>query len=238
MKIALIGYGKMGQIIDTLAQEKGHDICARIDINGQQSIEDLIEIRPDVAIEFTNPESSPSNIEFCIRESIPIVVGSTGWYDHYDRLTTLCAEQESALFTATNFSIGVNIFFSINEYLARKMNDWQDYAVQIEETHHIHKVDAPSGTAITIADGILASLQRKESWKNQTSDLSTDLEILSHRENEVPGTHAVTYSSAVDSIEIKHTAHSRLGFAHGAIKAAEWLVDKQGVFGMADMLNM
>ncbi|MBX2815464.1 MAG: 4-hydroxy-tetrahydrodipicolinate reductase [Saprospiraceae bacterium] len=239
MRIALLGYGKMGKIIDRKASEKGHEVVLRVDLNGPDSLDDIHADQVDVAIEFTNPEIAPIHIAHCIEGGIPIVVGSTGWYDQYEALSQLCLDRQASLFTATNFSIGVNIFFAVNRFLAKQMSGIPGYSPTMEETHHVHKLDAPSGTAITLAEGILKHLPRTSEWVMGDEKVREDqLPIVSHRIDEVPGTHLVQYRSTVDSIEIKHTAHSREGFAEGTIVAAEWLLGKQGVFGMEDLLGI
>ncbi|MBR9917888.1 4-hydroxy-tetrahydrodipicolinate reductase [bacterium] len=241
MNIALIGYGKMGKAIEKLAKEKGHSISAII--SGSQtdwSPSDLAGT--DVAIEFTQPDAAVNNIEKCIEANVPVVVGTTGWYDQFDSIVKQVESQGSALFTATNFSVGVNIMFYINKKLAEIMNQFPEYAVEMEEIHHIHKKDYPSGTASTLAEGIVESLDRKNNYigqlEGQEQDINAfDLRILCKREDEVPGFHEVTYESEIDNIKISHAAKSRAGFALGSILAAEWLQGKKGVFGMKDLLK-
>lgn len=236
MKIALLGYGKMGQIIDRLATEMGHEVVLKIDLRGPDALEQLNSEIVDVAIEFTNPDAAPGNIRHALNCNVPIVSGSTGWHDQFPEIAKYCQEKKGALFTASNFSIGVNVFFAINKKLAEMMNNFDNYEVAMREVHHVHKLDSPSGTAITLAEGILEKLGRKKSWVESERASHDEIQISSEREGEVPGTHEVTYRSTIDDIEIKHTAHSREGFAVGAIRAAEWLHGKQGVFGMQDML--
>lgn len=240
MKLGIIGYGKMGRAIEKVAIERGHRIAYTIGREGY--IPDLLR-QADVAIEFSVPEAAPANIRACLEAGVPVAVGTTAWYHQYDELAQLAKTKNGTLFTASNFSIGVNLFFAVNRYLAGLMNDYPAYDVSMEEIHHIHKLDAPSGTAITLAEGILAELGRKNKWVCQEGDAevditSLDLKIVSKRENEVPGTHLIRYASEIDEIEIKHTAKSRLGFAQGAVTAAEWLAGKKGVFTMKDLLNL
>jgi 4-hydroxy-tetrahydrodipicolinate reductase len=240
MNIALIGYGKMGKIIEELALSRGHTISFIADKEGFES-HDLKS--SDVAIEFTIPSASPANISKSAKAQTPIVVGTTGWYDRFDEIKDVVNSNNSGLFTATNFSIGVNLFFELNKKLASIMDGHGDYDVNMVEVHHTEKLDAPSGTAITLAEGIIDKLDRKNKWlslnswpEKQTEDLN--LNIVSQRVDKVPGTHQITYTSAIDDIEIKHTAHNRRGFALGAVLAAEWMVGKQGIFSMNDMLGI
>lgn len=242
MKIALIGYGKMGRAIENAALSRNHEIVARI--NEGASDEELAMLdMADVAIEFTAPHAAVGNIQLCFDKKIPVVVGTTGWYDAYDGLKSRCEAETLSLLTATNFSIGVNIFFEVNKRLAELMKDYTNYEVSMEEVHHTQKLDAPSGTAISLATQILERLKWKKSWKgvddeaemNEVSD--TTLPILAKRIDEVPGTHSISYTSAIDTIEIKHTAHSRAGFAFGAVMAAEWLNGKVGVFTMENVIK-
>ena len=242
MKIALIGYGKMGKTIEKIAVSRGHEVVLRLDINNPEDFEKLPEA--DVAIEFTRPESAVGNLEKCIVAGVPVVCGTTGWLKHFDDISALTKAQNSAFFYASNYSIGVNIFFEINRKLAEMMQTQPQYDVRMEEIHHTQKLDAPSGTAITLAEGILQNVKRKTQWVCDTESLSRDLGgegediiITSKRIDPAPGTHIVTYDSPIDSIEITHTAHSREGFATGAVLAAEWLVGKKGVFSMKDMLG-
>lgn len=236
MRIALIGYGKMGKAIEQIAIGRGHSISVKA-----SATEDLNRINADntdVAIEFTTPESAFSNISYCLSSEIPVVSGSTGWLDRFDEAALLCKEKKGAFFYASNYSVGVNIFFKLNETLAKMMNQHSEYTPSMEEIHHTEKKDAPSGTAITLAEGILSNVDTKTSWINQETTDNTSLEIISKRIDKTPGTHTIRYASNVDSIEITHTAHSREGFAQGALLAAEWLIGKTGVFGMNDMLKL
>jgi 4-hydroxy-tetrahydrodipicolinate reductase len=237
MKIAILGYGKMGKIIDQLATSDGHEIVLRI---GADNLDDLTPEalrRADVAIEFSVPEAALENIITCLRAGVPVVSGTTAWLDHLDEVLQEVETTSGAFFYAPNFSIGVNIFFALNQYLAQMMNEQEQYEVQMEEIHHTEKKDAPSGTAIKLAEDLLDRLKRKKEWKNELDGLADTLGIVSKREPGVPGTHTISYTSPVDSISITHTAHSREGFARGAIAAAQWLIGKKGYFQMSDMLG-
>jgi 4-hydroxy-tetrahydrodipicolinate reductase len=237
MKIALLGYGKMGKEIEQIALNRGHEIVLKVtSSNAMFSLEDLR--KADVAIEFSRPESVVNNIRSCFNAGIPVVVGTTGWYQHFTEITRVCENEKQALLYATNFSVGVNIFFELNKRLAEMMNRHMHYEVLVEETHHTQKLDAPSGTAITIAEGILEKIERKDQWVNENSIVDNHLNIISHRVENVPGTHVVKYHSDIDDIEIKHTAHNRKGFATGAVIAAEWLIGKKGMFTMRDVLQL
>lgn len=237
MKIALIGYGKMGKMIEQVAIKRGHTISARI--NRESGEKDWDEVkRSDVAIEFSKPDTAVKNIKKCFAMHVPVVVGTTGWYEQVEEVRQLCHSSNGAILPATNFSIGVNLFFHINKKLAQAMENLPEYNVFIEETHHTQKLDAPSGTAITIAQGIIAELSRKSKWALSADVQSdSDLSITSHRIDDVPGTHMVRYTSDIDDIEIKHTAHNRSGFAIGAVIAAEWIKDKKGFFSMSDLIG-
>ncbi|MFT5165586.1 MAG: 4-hydroxy-tetrahydrodipicolinate reductase [Saprospiraceae bacterium] len=237
MKIALIGYGKMGQMIEQLALGMGHEVVLRIDKDNLSDFTAKNLQKVEVAIEFSRPEVAFDNLATCIRAGIPVISGTTGWLDRKAELDTLCLEQKGAFLYASNFSIGVNIFFALNAFLAKMMNAQSQYTPSMEEIHHTQKLDAPSGTAITLAEGILEETARKKSWVNEESHTPDQLSIISKRVDKVPGTHTVSFESEVDSIEIKHTAHSREGFVRGAILAAEWIIGKQGVFSMKDVLN-
>ena len=236
LNIALIGYGKMGKTIEKIALEKGHEIPLIIDLEQSGSLTDLSS-EIDVAIEFSRPEAAVQNITACLEANVPVVSGTTGWHSHWDLVTGKCKDLQGAFFYASNYSIGVNIFFALNKWLAKKMNQQATYELDLKEIHHTEKLDAPSGTAITLADGILENIDRKIKWTNSSSNEKADLTIVSERIKDVPGTHEVNYRSHVDTISISHTAHSRAGFAEGALSAAEWLVGKKGVFGMEDMLK-
>ena len=231
MKIALVGYGKMGHIIDELATRKGHEIVAKL--NETPTAENLNN--PDVVIEFSNPEVAFNNIKICLEHKIPVICGTTGWLDKKPEIEEIALQNNTAFLYGSNFSLGVNLFFALNEKLANLMKDFSEYNVQLEEVHHTQKKDAPSGTAISIAEGIIKNDPRFDSWKLEETQ-NKELGIFAIRENEVPGTHSVYYKSDVDEIEIKHTAFNRNGFAVGAIAAAEWIIGKQGNFTMNDVL--
>lgn len=237
MKILLLGYGKMGQLIDRLATEAGHQIVAKINIDNRQVLDTLDKSLVDVAIDFSQPEAAIDNIKWCINHKIPVAVGTTGWLDQKSKVDTYCQNNHGTYLYASNFSIGVNLFFRLNEQLAKLMNSQKQYAVKTKEIHHTQKLDAPSGTSITIAEGILKHVDRKSNWVNSETEIDGELEIISERVDPAPGTHEISYSSAVDTIEIKHTAHSREGFAKGAIAVAQWLKDQKGVKSMNDFLK-
>lgn len=238
MKIALIGYGKMGKAIEAIAVAKGHEIVHRIDLNSQHLLEKEELSKADVAIEFTGPETAYSNILKCFAANVPVVCGSTGWLEHFPAVKSLCLEQHQAFLYASNFSVGVNIFFEINKRLAELMANQAQYDVKMEEIHHTQKRDAPSGTAITLAEQVLEKVQRKQEWVNSETARPEQLSIVSKRIDPAPGTHSITYTSAIDDISITHTAHSREGFASGAVIAAEWLKGKKGIFSMKDVLSL
>lgn len=237
MNILLIGYGKMGQLIEALALKKGHQIIAKI--NSKNSL-NLLSVDPrdiDVALEFTKPETVVGNIKWCIDKQVPVVSGTTGWQDHKKEIDDYCHNLKGTYFFASNFSIGVNLFFQLNEQLAKKLDSFNDYEPSISEIHHTNKLDAPSGTAITLAEGILDNLDRKNEWVTGEHSNPKAIHISSKRIDPTPGTHTVTYDSPIDQIEIKHTAHSRLGFAKGALLVAEWIIDKKGILSMDDFLT-
>ena len=232
MKIALVGYGRMGKIIDEISQNRRHEVVARLkETPTKESLNDA-----DVVIEFSNPEAAFENIKVCLENKIPVICGTTGWLDKKPEIERIAVEQNSAFLYGSNFSLGVNLFFALNEKLAKLMNNVDEYQCQLEEIHHIHKKDAPSGTAISIAEGIIEN-SKYEAWKLGETK-GKELGIFAIREDEVPGTHSVFYRSEVDEIEIKHTAFNRNGFALGAVIAAEWIVGKQGVFSMKDVLGL
>jgi len=235
MNIALFGYGKMGKEIETIALQRKHNIVLKITQQNINSIIDYDLQKADVAIEFSTPQTVVSNIEKCFNANLPIIVGTTGWYENFEEIKKLCEEKNGTMFYATNFSIGVNLFFKLNTYLAELMNKYEDYNVMMEEIHHIHKLDKPSGTAITLANQIIEKIERKKNWSITTQSSET-LYIKDIREGEVPGTHSIKYQSAIDDIEITHTAHNRKGFATGAIIAAEFLKSKKGIFTMNDIV--
>ncbi|RAV30437.1 4-hydroxy-tetrahydrodipicolinate reductase [Sinomicrobium soli] len=232
MKIALLGYGKMGKMIEQTALSRNHEIIARID--DKFSPEDIREA--DAAIDFSIPSAAFNNISSCFTQGVPVISGTTGWLDRYDEAVELCRQHEGAFIYASNFSLGVNIFFQLNEYLARMMGGLPDYNISMEEIHHTQKLDAPSGTAITLAEGIIRNTSRT-GWKLDTAG-ENEVPITAKRIENVPGTHSIKYSGKVDDIEITHTAHNREGFALGAVIAAEWIQGKTGVFSMKDVLNL
>ncbi len=232
MNIALFGYGKMGKMIGQIAQERGHAIVAKIDVGTA----DVDYGAMDVAIDFSTPDAAFENITNCFKNGVPVISGTTGWLTKYNEAVKICGENEGAFIYASNFSLGVNIFFELNAYLAKMMSNLEQYRVSMEEIHHTQKLDAPSGTAITLAEGII----KNSNYENWTLEATGDktIPITSVREGMVPGTHSIHYKSDVDSIEIKHTAHNRQGFALGAVIAAEWIQGKTGVFSMKDVLNL
>ena len=234
MEIILLGYGKMGQTIERIAKGRGHTITARIDVDNVREFESA---RGDVAIEFSNPEAAFENVKKCVERNLPVVCGTTGWLQRKSEIEALCNELNGTFFYASNYSLGVNVFFKLNEYLARVMNNLPEYEINLDEIHHTEKKDAPSGTAITLAEGILRHVPRKTKWVNQRTEKPEELYIESFRIDQVPGTHVVKYESPIDDIEIKHIAHSREGFAKGAVLVAEWIKNKKGVFTMDDFLK-
>ncbi|MFE3870919.1 4-hydroxy-tetrahydrodipicolinate reductase [Flavobacterium sp. ZS1P70] len=232
MKIALLGYGKMGQVIERIALERGHEIVLKKDeFNTYDGLSEA-----DVAIDFSVPTAAVSNISNCFHANVPVISGTTGWLEHYDEMLALCKEKNGGFISSSNFSLGVNIFFELNEYLAKIMSKFDSYSIDMEEIHHTQKLDAPSGTAISLAKGVIEN----SSYTNWTLEKpeANQIHIETKRIGTVPGTHTVTYNSAVDAIEIKHTAHNREGFALGAVIAAEWIVGKHGVFTMKDVLDL
>ncbi|MBR2262635.1 MAG: 4-hydroxy-tetrahydrodipicolinate reductase [Paludibacteraceae bacterium] len=235
MKVALIGYGKMGKIIERIAKSRGHEIVSIIDIDNLSDFESDAFKSADVAIEFTRPDTAIANIRKCFKANVPVVVGTTGW--NVEEVKDELEKGNHTLFVSSNFSIGVNIFMAVNNYLAKLMNRFDNYNVEMTEVHHIHKLDAPSGTAITLAEGVLKNLDRKTAWTKEVENSPSDLAIKSIREGEVPGIHTIRYESDVDSISITHDAKSREGFALGAVVAAEFSADKKGLLGMSDMFD-
>ncbi|WBX75635.1 4-hydroxy-tetrahydrodipicolinate reductase [Tenacibaculum ovolyticum] len=232
MKIALLGYGRMGKEIEKIALQRGHEIIIK---TSEKEGYDITEA--DVAIDFSVPSSAFDNISNCINNQIPVISGTTGWLDKYDSIVELCNQKKGAFIYASNFSLGVNVFFELNKQLAKMMNALEQYNVSIEEIHHTKKLDAPSGTAITLAEGIIENTN-KDNWELETLTSEKNIPITAIRTPDVPGTHTTTYKSVVDTIDIKHTAHNRQGFALGAVIAAEWLVNKTGVYTMRDVLNL
>jgi 4-hydroxy-tetrahydrodipicolinate reductase len=231
MKIALLGYGKMGQVIERIATERGHEIVLKKDeFNTYDGLSNA-----DVAIDFSVPSAAVDNISSCFHANVPVISGTTGWLEHYDEMLALCKEKNGGFISSSNFSLGVNLFFELNEYLAKMMSKFDSYKVDMEEIHHTQKLDAPSGTAISLAKGVIEN-SHYTNWTMETPE-ANQIHIEAKRIGTVPGTHTVTYNSPIDSIEIKHTAHNREGFALGAVIAAEWIVGKHGVFTMKDVLN-
>jgi 4-hydroxy-tetrahydrodipicolinate reductase len=244
MKIALIGYGKMGKTIHELTKEKNeksgenkYDISLIVDIDNRNTISKNELQNADVAIEFTSPHTAMENIKWCFDADVPIVVGSTGWTKELSDIQEYARQNNKAFLFAPNFSIGVNIFFEVNRYLAQIMNKHNEYDITLEEIHHTEKKDAPSGTALHAALDILKRVERKTDWKNEAATEKEILSVISKRENNVPGTHFVSYESTVDRIDLIHTAHNRKGFASGALLAAEWLIGKKGAYSMEDVLG-
>lgn len=243
MNILLLGYGKMGKAIEQIALERGHQIVGRIDLNNRADLDTLADDAVDAVIEFSSPESVVDNLRYCVTRGWAVVCGTTGWLGHRAEIEAAVRERGSAFFYASNYSIGVNLFFRLNKTLAKFMHDYPSYQVSMTEVHHTEKKDAPSGTAITLAEGLLNQLPHKNRWavseaeKPAEGDISDAIVIDSVREGNVPGTHVVRFESDVDRIEISHVAHNRQGFAVGAVVAAEWLASRQGVFGMDDLLG-
>jgi 4-hydroxy-tetrahydrodipicolinate reductase len=239
MKIALIGYGKMGHAIEEIALSKGHQIVLKVTVDNLEdnTVAAIQKADPDLAIEFTGPGSAYENILRCFHAGVPVVCGSTGWLDKLEDVRQRCRQQQGAFLYASNFSVGVNIFFEVNRRLAGLMASHPEYDVEITEIHHTEKRDSPSGTAITLAEQTLEKIRRKKGWVNHISDNLDELEILSERMDPAPGTHIVAYGSAIDTITITHEAHSRKGFATGAVLAAEFLAGKKGIYRMSDVLG-
>lgn len=234
MNIALLGYGKMGKEIEAIALQRNHNIVLKVGSTNTITSKELQQA--DVAIEFSTPHSVVSNINKCFDAQLPVVVGTTGWYDNFKEVENNCIQKNGTLFHATNFSLGVNIFMKANAYLAELMNKYENYDVSMEEIHHIHKLDKPSGTAITLANQLIKHIERKKKWSITESNTET-LFIKDEREGEVPGTHIIKYTSSVDDIEIMHKAHNRKGFALGAVIAAEFSTTKKGMFSMEDLMK-
>lgn len=238
MKIALIGYGKMGKEIERIALDRGHEIVLKIDVTNPEDLSVSNLQKADVAIEFTTPASAVDNYKLCFEAGLPVVSGTTGWLERKPEVHQLCEALDGTFFYTSNFSLGVNIFFALNKKLAALMASHDDYKIGITEIHHIHKLDAPSGTAITLAEGIIENMPSKTKWVNQETEENTELEIISERVGEVPGTHIIKYDSEVDYIEITHCAKNRKGLAFGAVLAAEYSFGKKGILTMNDLLNI
>jgi len=235
MKVLLIGYGKMGKAIEAIAIARGHEIVGKVDTNEELT---RFNQKPDVAIEFTQPESAVKNILYCFDHQIPVVCGTTGWLDQKSEIERLCVEKKGGFFYASNYSLGVNLFFRLTSHLAKVMKPYSHYKVSIDETHHTQKKDAPSGTAITLAERIIQEQPLIKKWQSTETHDPSSLVIRSHRIDPAPGTHTVKYQSSVDDIEITHTAHLREGFAQGAVLVAEWMVNREGVYSMDDFLKV
>ncbi len=237
MRILILGYGKMGKIIEEIAEDRGHIIAHKININNTQALKFIDSKDIDVAIEFSQPDAAFENISYCLNNNIPVLCGTTGWLDKKPEADALCLKNNGAFFYASNYSLGVNLFFKLNEILAQMMEQHPGYKSELLEIHHTEKLDSPSGTAITLADGIIKNISSKSSWVNEPTDNDEVVPIISKREPNVPGTHIIKYTSEVDKIEITHTAKSRTGFALGAVLVAEWILDKKGILSMDDFMK-
>lgn len=237
MKILILGYGKMGKAIEEIAEERGHTITHKININNTQALKFIDSKDIDVAIEFSQPDAASDNISYCLNNNIPVVSGTTGWLARKSEVEELCKQNDGTFFYASNFSLGVNLFFRLNEILAGMMQQHPVYETKITEIHHTEKLDAPSGTAITLAEGLINNLSSKKQWLNELSKEEDVVSIISKREPNVPGTHIIEYVSDIDEIELKHTAKSRTGFALGAVLVAEWIIDKKGILSMNDFMK-
>lgn len=238
MNIALIGYGKMGKEIEQIAISRGHKIVLTVDAHNAKTFTNDELKKADVAIEFSTPDAALSNIYKCFEAGVPVVVGTTGWLNKLEEVKNACTDKKQTLFYTSNYSIGVNLFFKLNQQLAKLMNSHKEYDVKMEEIHHIHKLDAPSGTAISLANQVIENIDTKDKWVNNVTNNINELSIISKRLDEVPGTHTVTYGSDIDEISITHIAYNRKGFAMGAVVAAEWVKDKKGIFGMDDLMKL
>lgn len=238
MKIALIGYGKMGKTIEALGLKQGHSFPLIVDLNNQEDLNPNKVSGIDAAVEFSSPASAPANVLKCLELGIPVVSGTTGWNEHFDEINLFCKKQKGTYFYASNFSIGVNILFEMNRQLARIMDKFPEYQVSMEEVHHIHKLDAPSGTAITLAEGIINELARGKGWSLEEQQSSSDIHIKAIREGEVKGKHTIRYDSPLDSIVLSHDAKTRDAFASGVLLAASFIRERKGIFGMSDLLNI
>jgi 4-hydroxy-tetrahydrodipicolinate reductase len=238
MNILIIGYGKMGKSIEEIAKERGHHIAGIIDIDNYNALNEIDPVNIDVAIEFSQPDAAFENIHYCLESGIKVLSGTTGWLDKKDKVTELCHEHNGTFFYASNYSIGVNLFFRLNRFLAGLMRDYPQYKVHMREIHHTEKKDAPSGTAISLAEDIIQVNPKIKKWENRSAQDIESLGIISERIGKVPGTHIINYGSDIDQIEIKHEAFSRKGFALGAVLVAEWLKDKTGILNMNDFLEI
>ncbi|OWY21122.1 4-hydroxy-tetrahydrodipicolinate reductase [Sphingobacteriales bacterium UPWRP_1] len=241
MNIALIGYGKMGKTIEQVIAEEYAGSCQivlRVDSQNCHTLDIPTLQKADVAIEFTTPTAAAHNLLLCMEAGVPVVCGTTGWLNRFDEIRQMCLHKGGALVYASNFSVGVNLFFELNRLLAQLMRPYPQYHPQIEETHHVQKKDAPSGTAVTLAEAVVSESLKLQKWVTHSNIEPDELPVISHRIEDVKGTHIVRYQSAIDTIEISHTAHSRRGFAQGAVMAATWVVGKKGIFTMRDVLQM
>ncbi len=237
MRIALLGYGRMGKVIEGIAVSRGHEIVLKIDVANQNDVNLISKSTVDAVIEFSSPEAAFENLKICMQNAVPTVSGTTGWLHKKPEIENLCLKHDGAFFYASNYSIGVNLFFRLNKILAKMMNPYQNYKVSMDEIHHTMKLDAPSGTAITLAEGVIENNLQYSEWVNDTEPSNIQVNIHSIREGLVPGTHTVRFQSEIDKIEITHEAFGRKGFALGAVMAAEWLADKKGVKSMDDFLG-
>ena len=237
MNIALIGYGKMGKSIEKMATQRGHHISSIVDLDSQEKLSEIAPDNTDVVIEFSNPSSAFDNIGACLRQKVPVISGTTGWLDQLPNVEALCVAHQGTFLTASNFSLGVNIFFKLNEWLSQVMGQFPDYKIDIEETHHLQKLDKPSGTAITLAEDIIKTHPHYRRWALDASK-ENDIKIASFRQEEVAGKHVIKYHSSIDTIAITHEAHSREGFTLGAVLVAEWIQDKKGIFTMNDFIKI
>ncbi len=237
MNIALIGYGKMGKSIEKMATQRGHHISSIVDLDSQEKLSEIAPDNTDVVIEFSNPSSAFDNIGACLRQKVPVISGTTGWLDQLPDIEALCVAHQGTFLTASNFSLGVNIFFKLNEWLSQVIGQFPDYKIDIEETHHLQKLDKPSGTAITLAEDIIKTHPHYRRWALDASK-ENDIKIASFRQEEVAGKHVINYHSSIDTIAITHEAHSREGFALGAVLVAEWIQDKKGIFTMNDFIKI
>lgn len=238
MRILILGYGKMGKAIEEVAEERGHVIAHKININNTSALKFIDKGDIDVAFEFTQPDAAVENIRFCLNHGIPVVCGTTGWLDQRAEVEQLCSSKNGALIYSSNFSLGVNLFFALNRVLARLMRPYTGYVPHITEIHHTEKKDQPSGTAITLANDLISASENLRRWVNEPGGQSGDLPIISIREAGEPGTHVVLYKSVIDEIEIRHKAFSRTGFALGALLAGEWIIGKSGIFSMKDFMKI
>jgi 4-hydroxy-tetrahydrodipicolinate reductase len=237
MNIALIGYGKMGKSIEKMATQRGHHISSIVDLDSQEKLSEIAPDNTDVVIEFSNPSSAFDNIGACLRQKVPVISGTTGWLDQLPNIEALCVAHQGTFLTASNFSLGVNIFFKLNEWLSQVIGQFPDYKIDIEETHHLQKLDKPSGTAITLAEDIIKTHPHYRRWALDASK-ENDIKIASFRQEEVAGKHVIKYHSSIDTIAITHEAHSREGFTLGAVLVAEWIQDKKGIFTMNDFIKI